>query len=106
MQTAFSQWVKEPDVLLSDLCDRFLNRRLYKYITLNEADEGLWDEISEQFLAIGLHPDYHLEIDFPYDLPYDVYRPGSPASAHGKEEKPPILLLDKEHQLTRNIREI
>jgi HD superfamily phosphohydrolase len=99
-QTAFSQWVNEPDELLSDLCDRFLSRRLYKYITLNDAEEGLWDEISDQFLSIGLHPDYHLEIDFPYDLPYDVYRSGSPASAHGKEEKPPILLLDKEYQLS------
>ena len=27
-QTAFSQWVNEPDELLSDLCDRFLSRQI------------------------------------------------------------------------------
>ncbi|BBH23361.1 hypothetical protein Back11_47060 [Paenibacillus baekrokdamisoli] len=100
IQTAFSQWVKESDELLADLCERFLNRRLYKYVTMDHADEELWADIRDQFLAIGLHPDYHLEIDFPYDMPYDVYRPGTLHNDLDKEDKPPILLLDQDQQLS------
>ncbi|WP_036709416.1 HD domain-containing protein [Paenibacillus pinihumi] len=87
-QTVFMQWTEERDELLSDLCARFLHRRLYKYITMDEKNEALWDEIRQEFEAAGLRPDYHLEIDSPFDLPYDVYQPGK---AEG-EEKPPILL--------------
>ncbi|CAH1222782.1 hypothetical protein PAECIP111893_04904 [Paenibacillus plantiphilus] len=97
VQTAFTQWTYEPDELLSDLCKRFLHRKLYKYVAMDNADDELWEEIREQFIAIGLNPDYHLEIDFPYDMPYDVYRPGTRAV---ENEKPPILLLDNEDRLS------
>ncbi|QHW32171.1 HD domain-containing protein [Paenibacillus rhizovicinus] len=99
VQTAFSAWANEADAVLSDLCHRFLDRRLYKYITMDQPDEKLWQEIRNQFSAIGLHPEYHLEIDFPYDMPYHVYRPGSTKRAD-KEEKPPILLLSGEDHLS------
>ncbi|WP_270167055.1 HD domain-containing protein [Paenibacillus sp. SYP-B4298] len=95
-QTAFIQWTEEADHLLSDLCLRFLHRRLYKYITMDQEDEALWHEIRCDFAAAGLRPEYHLEIDFPFDLPYDVYQPDK---AEG-EEKPPILLLGMNHQLS------
>ncbi|MFD1957249.1 hypothetical protein ACFSL6_24550, partial [Paenibacillus thailandensis] len=97
VQTAFGEWAEEDDDLLRDLCDRFLNRRLYKYITLDNPDEKLLNEIEEQWRMIGLHPDYHMEIDFPYDQPYDVYRPDTKKGE--KEEKTPILLLDEQDHL-------
>jgi HD superfamily phosphohydrolase len=97
-QTAFTQWTKERDSLLSDLCSRFLNRRLYKYAAVDKPDEELWQYIRGQFQAIGLNPEYHFEIDFPYDMPYDVYRPGLPSA--DKEEKPPILLLGHDERLS------
>ncbi|MUT67725.1 HD domain-containing protein [Paenibacillus sp. NEAU-GSW1] len=97
VQAAFLHWEDEPDTLLSDLCSRFLNRRLYKYITIPDPDESLLEEISRQFIAIGLNPAYHMEIDFPFDQPYDVYRPDSKKA--GKEEKTPILLLDEQESL-------
>ncbi|QHT63683.1 HD domain-containing protein [Paenibacillus lycopersici] len=99
VQTAFAAWASEPDPVLSDLCRRFLDRRLYKYVTMDRPDEKLWQDIRSAILSIGLHPDYHLEIDFPYDMPYHVYRPGKTRNA-GKEEKPPILLLSGEDQLS------
>ncbi|NBD28108.1 HD domain-containing protein [Paenibacillus glycinis] len=99
VQTAFSAWTNESDPVLSDLCQRFLNRKLYKYITMDQPDEKLWHEIREQFRVIGLHPEYHLEIDFPYDMPYHVYRPGTAEQAE-KEEKPPILLLSGDDRLS------
>ncbi|QYR21685.1 HD domain-containing protein [Paenibacillus sp. sptzw28] len=97
-QTTFMQWTKEGDPLLSDLCSRFLNRKLYKYAAVDKPDEELWQNIRGQFAAIGLNPDYHFEIDFPYDMPYDVYRPG--LSSNDKEEKPPILLLGQDERLS------
>ncbi|MFD0717115.1 HD domain-containing protein [Paenibacillus sp. GCM10027626] len=97
VQTAFGQWQYEQDELLVDLCERFLNRKLYKYVTMDEANESLWQKAREQMSQAGLPPEYYLEIDFPFDLPYDVYRTG--ASSAEKDEKPPILLLDQEERL-------
>lgn len=93
-QTAFSEWAEESDELLSDLCSRFLNRQLYKYVTIDNPDETLLSEVSDALLSIGLNPDYHMEIDYPFDLPYDVYRPDQ--NNGEKREKAPILLLDSE----------
>ncbi|WP_424768606.1 HD domain-containing protein [Paenibacillus sp. sgz302251] len=98
VQTVFMQWSEESDSLLSDLCDRFLNRKLYKYITIDNPDETLLNEISDCFSSIGMSPDYHIEIDFPFDLPYDVYRPDKKEGE--KKEKAPILLLQGEDEIS------
>ncbi|MCD9026254.1 HD domain-containing protein [Cohnella silvisoli] len=97
LQTAFGQWQEEKDELLSDLCGRFLNRQLYKYVQLEQQDSSWLDEIKQEWRQIGLNPDYHMEVDTPMDSPYDVYKPGT--LPDGKE-KPPILLLDDQEQLT------
>ncbi|GLX70852.1 HD domain-containing protein [Paenibacillus glycanilyticus] len=98
MQTIFSFWTEEEDMLLAELCDRFLNRRLYKYITLDDPGDSLLEEAAREFIAMGLNPDYHMEIDFPFDQPYDIYRPD--AKKGGKEEKAPILLLNDDNNLS------
>ncbi|WP_307208021.1 HD domain-containing protein [Paenibacillus harenae] len=97
-QTAFMQWAEEDDSLLADLCDRFLNRRLYKYITIDEPEPYLLEEIRLLFLSIGMNPEYHMELDFPFDLPYDVYRPDRQEGE--KKEKAPILLLDHQDEIS------
>lgn len=97
VQTVFVKWMDEHDQLLAELCARFINRRLYKYITMDDADEALWDDIRGTLAACGLPADYYLEIDFPFDLAYNVYRPGT---QHG-EEKAPILLLGSQGRLTQ-----
>lgn len=99
IQTAFLQWTKERDVLLSDLCARFMHRRLYKYIEFDTMDKETFDAIRQGFRAAGLHPDYDLVVDFPTDLPYDEFHPGSPAN--DKQ----ILLLDRNDEL-REISEV
>lgn len=98
MQTAFMQWTEETDDLLSDLCDRFLHRRLYKYVTLDNRDEQLLDELRNWLPTIGLRADYHMEVDFPFDLPYDVYRPDKKDGE--KQGKTPILLLDEHDEIS------
>jgi len=94
MQMTLLRWTKERDEVLADLCDRFLNRRLYKYISMDNYDEHLLNQLRDFMRLIGLDPDYYLEIDFPSDLPYDVYRPGEMTS------KAPIMLLQGNGQTT------
>lgn len=96
VQTQFMMWTDERDGLLADLCSRFLNRRLYKYVTMDERDEPLWEKMRQTLAEAGLHPAYHLEIDYPYDLPYHVYRPGGDKGP-GMQ---PILLLGEDDRLS------
>jgi HD superfamily phosphohydrolase len=42
----------------------------------------------------GLPAEYYLAIDYPSDLPYDIYRPGK------LDEKLPIVLLNAREELT------
>lgn len=93
MQTAFMQWSHEPDAILADLCGRFLHRRLFKYAALEREDLPLIQTIREEMGKLRVDPDYYMEIDYPSDLPYDVYRP------NGNDEKLPILLLDEREEL-------
>ncbi|OBR62554.1 hypothetical protein A7K91_02800 [Paenibacillus oryzae] len=93
-QTAFAEWCQEEDGLLSNLCWRFLNRKLYKYVTIDHPDETWLSELAELMPSIGLDPVYHMEIDYPFDLPYDVYRLDQKKGEKGG--KAPILLLDHE----------
>jgi HD superfamily phosphohydrolase len=57
------------------------------------------EEIRSEFKRAGLNPEYDLEIDFPTDLPYDVFRPGDDSS------QKQILLLDRQERL-REISEV
>ncbi|WP_187385738.1 HD domain-containing protein [Gorillibacterium timonense] len=93
MQAAFSQWMEEKDPILADLCERFLNRRLFRYVPAEDISGFLFEQLRAELAAIGWDPDYYLEIDFPSDLPYDVYRPGQ------EDEKRPILLLGPDGEL-------
>ncbi|WHY19523.1 HD domain-containing protein [Paenibacillus sp. G2S3] len=99
VQTAFMQWTLEKDELLSDLCTRFIHRKLYKYVEMENLNTDMITEIRSSFAAAGLHPEYDLEIDFPTDLPYDVFRPGE---AFDNNQ---ILLLDR-HDHLREISEV
>jgi len=96
VQTQFMMWTDEKDPLLADLCRRFLHRRLYKYTTMDEPDEALLGRTREALRDIGLHPSYHLELDYPYDLPYHVYNPGGDSGPGAQ----PILLLGERDELT------
>ncbi|MFC3750591.1 HD domain-containing protein [Paenibacillus sp. GCM10012306] len=99
VQTAFMQWTQEEDGLLSDLCSRFIHRKLYKYVEMESLDTETIDEIRRSFAEAGLNPEYDLEIDFPTDLPYDVFRPGDSFDSNQ------ILLLDRQDRL-REISEV
>ncbi|QXE01186.1 HD domain-containing protein [Terribacillus sp. DMT04] len=83
----FQAWLEEEDDILRDLCERFLNRRLFKYVEFNpllHVKEMV--ELSKLFYEVGIDPEYYLIDDSSSDLPYDFYRPGE------EEERLPIHL--------------
>lgn len=94
LQTAIAQWSQEQDIILSDLCHRFLNRRLFQYIT-KRPDEFIDESgLRDRFVQAGLDPNYYMKVDTLSNLPYDVYRPGT------GQDKIPIMLLDENGGLT------
>ncbi|BFH10396.1 HD domain-containing protein [Paenibacillus melissococcoides] len=88
VQTTFTQWRLEKDERLADLCERFMERKLYKYIETDQLDKATVRRLSQVWTEAGLDPEYDLMFDSPSDNPYDVYRVGDePTQQH-------ILLLD------------
>lgn len=95
----FQMWQEEDDPILSDLCRRFVNRNLFKYVEFDPAKEyRKVVELSVLFQKADIDPEYYLVVDSSSDLPYDFYRPGE------EEERLPIGLLMKNgdiHELSR-----
>ncbi|TCP23031.1 hypothetical protein EV207_13338 [Scopulibacillus darangshiensis] len=84
----FQIWQQEDDAILSDLCSRFVNRRLFKYIEFSpNTNFNLYSDLREAFKDADIDPEYYLSVDSSSDLPYDFYRPGE------EEERLPIHLL-------------
>jgi HD superfamily phosphohydrolase len=93
MQTTLMYWSLEKDPVLSDLCSRFMNRRLFKYTTMDQQPQMFLQRLGEALSEAGFDPAFYMEVDFPSDLSYDVYRPGE------SDEKLPILLLNGREEL-------
>jgi HD superfamily phosphohydrolase len=90
----FQVWEEEEDTILSDLCKRFMNRNLFKYVEFDPAKEyRKHSELEALFKKAGIDPEYYLVFDSSSDLPYDFYRPGE------EEERLPIYLLMKNEEL-------
>lgn len=90
----FQVWQEEDDFILRDLCERFMNRRLFKYVEFNPNKQmNKWMELYKLFQEADIDPEYYLEVDSSSDLPYDFYRPGE------EEERLPIHLLMPNNEL-------
>lgn len=94
IQTVLTFWRFELDPVLSDLSQRFMNRQLFKYMAMDAPGSSLLLQLGSALAEAGFDPDYYMEVDFPSNLSYDVYRPGK------NDEKLPILLLDSKERLT------
>ncbi len=87
LQTVMLRWREEADPILADLCDRFMNRRLFKYMPIAGDRDPLIQEMRERASQAGIDPFYYIAIDYPTDHFYDIYHGG------GANAKTPILLL-------------
>ena len=75
--SSFQLWQREKDAILSDLCTRFINRRLFQYAEFDPATEyQKFGKLQKLFERAGLDPTYYLVTDSSSDLPYDFYRTG------------------------------
>jgi uncharacterized protein len=96
----FQMWQEEEDHILRDLCKRYMDRNLFKYVEFDPAKEyKKLAELSVLFSKAGLDPEYYLVVDSSSDLPYDFYRPGE------EEERLPIHLQMKNGDLRELSRE-
>ncbi|QQZ09252.1 HD domain-containing protein [Heyndrickxia vini] len=90
----FQMWQDEDDSILSDLCTRFVNRNLFKYVDFDPAKQfKVHSTLENLFKEAGIDPNYYLVVDSSSDLPYDFYRPGE------EEERLPIHLLKSNGEL-------
>lgn len=75
MNTYFQSWIDGPDRTLSDLAQRYINRKVFKSITFSSEDEKQLDILRNIVAEVGFDPEYYTAIHHNFDLPYDVYRP-------------------------------
>ena len=70
-----SLFAEEKDLILSDLADRFINRRLLKEVHYTPSDETheKLKQIREYMIELGINPDYYLLTDHSVKTPYDYY---------------------------------
>src|SRR5699024_10998808 len=73
----FQRWQHEKDAILSDLCSRFINRRLFKYVEFDPIRHSeQYEKLRSLFEKAGIDQNDYLAIDSSADLTYDVYRAG------------------------------
>ncbi|MDG3132161.1 HD domain-containing protein [Streptococcus suis] len=77
MNTYFQSWIEGPDNILSDLAQRYINRKVFKSITFKSHQESALDKLRSLVADIGFDPEYYTAIHHNFDLPYDIYRPNA-----------------------------
>ncbi|MFC3928418.1 HD domain-containing protein [Streptococcus caprae] len=75
MNTYFQTWMTSPDPILSDLADRFVNRKIFKSATFEAGQEALLLSLDQIVASVGFDPAYYTAVHNNFDLPYDIYRP-------------------------------
>jgi HD superfamily phosphohydrolase len=74
------QWASHSDPILSDLSQRFINRKLFKAIDLDLPTDRLQefaDRAASTISGLGMDPRYYLFLDRASDVPYyGYYLPG------------------------------
>ena len=93
MNTYFQSWIEGPDQTLSDLAQRYINRRVFKSITFKSNQEADLDILRSLVADVGYDPEYYTAIHHNFDLPYDIYRPNA------EKKRTQIEIMRKDHSL-------
>ena len=72
LNTYFLHWADSDDAVLSDLANRFLNRRPFKSVEYDSSTEDLLDTLRQQIEAAGYNIKYYTATNDSYDLPYNA----------------------------------
>ena len=75
MNTYFQVWMESPDTILSDLAQRYINRKVFKSILFTEDKRKDLAILGKLIKEVGFNPTYYTAIHENFDLPYDIYRP-------------------------------
>ncbi|TPR16316.1 HD domain-containing protein [Apilactobacillus timberlakei] len=75
LNTYFIHWVDSKDSILSDLADRFINRRPLKSVEFNSDTKKLIPKLQKLIKQVGFDPEYYTDTNNSFDLPYDAYDP-------------------------------
>lgn len=75
MTTYFQAWMESEDAILSDLANRFINRKVFTSLIFDNTSEHYLQELRELISSVGFDPEYYSGIHISFDLPYDIYRP-------------------------------
>lgn len=93
MNTYFQSWIDGPDRTLSDLAQRYINRKVFKSMTFSQEDEQDLDSLRHLVAEVGFDPEYYTAIHHNFDLPYDIYRPNA------KKKRTQIEIIRKDESL-------
>src|SRR5690625_78588 len=92
----FQAWQDEEDLILRDLCIRFINRHLFKYIEYHPHDQQkALAELERLFQKVGIDPKYYLAVDKSSDLPYDFYA--------GSDDEPMPIHLQMPNKMLKEL---
>ncbi|CAI2630854.1 HD domain-containing protein [Apilactobacillus kunkeei] len=75
LNTYFINWIDSDDKILSDLADRFINRKPLKSVEYNNETESLIPTMQKWIQEAGFETTYYTAINNSFDLPYDAYDP-------------------------------
>ena len=75
LTTYFIHWMNSSDKILSDLAQRFINRRPFKSAVYDQQTRFMLPKLRELIATAGFDVDYYTAVDSSYKLPYDTYNP-------------------------------
>lgn len=75
LTTYFLHWRDAGDDILSDLAQRFLNRRPFKSVLYDDSTADLLPKLRELISTAGFNDQYYTATNSSYKLPYDTYNP-------------------------------
>ncbi|MGT2742966.1 HD domain-containing protein [Streptococcus plurextorum] len=94
LNSYFQAWMTSDDKILTDLANRFINRKLFASVTYDKTSAEQLGLLRDLVAAVGFDPNYYTAEHQNFDLPYDVYRPES------QKPRTQIELLKKDGSLT------
>ncbi|WP_161010375.1 HD domain-containing protein [Ligilactobacillus salivarius] len=75
LNSYFSLWQDSDDKILSDLADRFLNRKPFKSVRVSDDTRYLLPTLRKLVADAGFDSEYYTATNDSFDLPYDTYSP-------------------------------